>query len=458
VSQREIEIQLGHLCNNRCVFCVSGQETARGNAGVADMAPVIAELGRARERGHLKVTILGGEPTLQPGFLDVVRHAARLGFEEIVVFTNGARTARAAFVDEVRAAGEGRVTWRLSLQGATREAHERTTRKDGSWDRLLRTLAILHARGERVTVNMCVVAQNHASVAAFPALLVPFGVRQLHLDMVRPLDTGDRTEDELSAMMVPYGDLVPALTAMVRGFPEGFDVNIGNLPYCVAPHLARFIHHDGEPTLTVAVDGQGAHSAPWDKYQVKRRDKIKPATCATCALEPQCSGVFDTYRRLHGTSELRPIAPDELRAILPDATVRPRALQKAAPSVALPRIHGPAPSPPLARSIALRLARLRQRAPFGALVWRDLIVQEGGSRVEAVFEGPAGERATVWLAETAGRPAGGYRVDANGSTPPGGSLGGSQPARASLGPSAALVEGLRAIMDALRARPGPVVP
>jgi MoaA/NifB/PqqE/SkfB family radical SAM enzyme len=432
VSQKQIEIQLGHLCNNRCVFCVSGQETARGNAGVAELAPVIAALERARAEGHAKVTILGGEPTLQPGFLDVVRHAARLGFEEIVVFTNGARTARAAFVDEVRAAGGGRVTWRISLQGATREAHERATQKDGSWVRILRTLAILHARGDRVTVNMCVVGHNHASVSAFPALLLPFGVAQLHLDMVRPLDAGDRTEGELRAMMVRYSDLVPGLSAMVRGFPEGFDVNIGNLPYCVAPHLARFIHHDGEPTLTVAVDGEGAHSAPWDKYQVKRRDKIKPEPCSTCALEPRCSGVFDAYRRIHGTGELRPITPDELRAILPEQA-RDHHVTKL--------------DPPLRRSIGVRLARLRQRAPFGALVWRDVIVTEGGARAEAIFEGPAGERATVWLTETAGRPAGGYRVDAGGAgLPPGGS------------PSVALVEGLRAIMDALRARPGPVVP
>jgi len=84
--------------------------------------------------------------------------------------------------------------------------------------------------------------------------------------------------------------------------------------------------------------------------------------------------------------------------------------------------------------LRLRLLRLGQRAPFGALVWRDVTVSEGGARAEAAFEGPAGERAIVWLGETAGKPAGGYRVEAGEATP-------------------ALVEGLRAIMDALRARP-----
>ncbi len=422
--KKQIEIQLGHMCNNRCVFCVSGQQTAVGGAGVADMAPVLAELARARAQGHAKVTLLGGEPTLQPGFPDVVRRAVALGFEEIVVFTNGVRTAREGFLDEIRAIGAGKLTWRISLQGATEASHERTTLKDGSFGRILRTLSALHARGERVTVNMCVVRSNYASVSAFPALLLPFGVTQLHLDMVRPSDAGQRTEDDLRAMIPRYSDMVPALTAMVRGFPEGFDVNIGNLPYCVAPHLAPFVHHDGEATVTVTVDDEGERSTPWDKYAVKRRDKSKPESCSACALTAQCSGVFDVYRQFYGVEELVPITRERLREIDPEGRL-------------LPKVEAPAPvlTQAVARSIGIRLARLRQRAPFGALVWGDVTVSEGGGRAEIGFDGPAGERATVWLTEAAGRAAGGYRVDAGGATP-------------------ALVEGLREIMDALRVRPG----
>jgi MoaA/NifB/PqqE/SkfB family radical SAM enzyme len=424
--KKQIEIQLGHLCNNRCVFCVSGQETARGNARALDVSPVLAEITRARADGHAKLTLLGGEPTLQPGFLDVVRHAVALGFEEIVVFTNGAKTARPAFVDEILATG-GNFTWRISLQGATEEAHERTTLKDGSFSRILRTLATLRERGERITVNMCVVESNYASVPAFPALLLPFGVTQLHLDMVRPLDAGDRSEDELRAMIPRYSDMVPALTEMVRGFPEGFDVNLGNLPYCIAPHLAHVIHHDGEPTLTVAIDGDDELSRPWDKYLVKRRDKSKPESCAACVLAPRCSGVFDAYRRFHGTDELVPITREQLRVIDPEGRLLP--MEETRPA--------PPPPTPVARTIGARLARLSHAAPFGLLVWREVIVSEGGGRAEIVFDGPAGERAIVWLTETAGRAAGGYRVD------PG-------------EPTAALVEGLRGVMDALRVRPGAV--
>jgi MoaA/NifB/PqqE/SkfB family radical SAM enzyme len=316
---RQLEIQLGHMCNNRCVFCVSGQRTALREAFPVASGPVVQRLREGSAQGLRKVTLLGGEPTLQPEFLDVVRAAVDLGYEDIVVFTNGVKTARGAFVDEVLATG-GRFTWRLSFQGATALAHERTTRKLGSFRRLVETLENLRDRAQRSTVNMCVVRSNADSVAAFPALLLPYGVRQLHLDMVRPLDAGVRTEDELRAMIPRYSDLVEPLTAMVQGFEReapGFDVNIGNLPYCVAPTLAPWIHHDGESTLTVAVDQQDTLSEAWDKYQVKRRDKVKPAVCAGCVFDDRCSGVFETYAGFYGLDELTPVTLERLAALDP---------------------------------------------------------------------------------------------------------------------------------------------
>ncbi len=510
--KQQIEIQLGHMCNNRCVFCVSGQQTAEGKAGVLDVAPVIHEIEKAFAAGHRKLTLLGGEPTLQPGFLDVVRRAVALGYEEIVLFTNGAKTAREGYIDEILATG-GRFTWRISMQGATTEAHERTTLKDGSFGRIQRTMATLARKGETVTVNMCVVQSNFDSVAAFPALLLPLGVKQLHLDMVRPSDAGVRSEDALRAMVPRYTDLVPALEEMIAGFPADFDVNIGNLPYCIAPKLARWIHHDGERTLTIAVDGQNKLSQPWDKYLTKRRDKMKPATCKACVFESRCSGVFEAYRHFYGTDELQPITPEALAVIDGERRflalhLRPFIARLGTSGVGLApyagvtaaetgdaevtlTLSGPALSPlrvvlrrpgegaagfdrcslqiaslpddravalralrslcdalaktglrvvhpiaadavsAVARSVGARLARLRAAAPFGVLAWDSVEITGNGRRAEASFSGPAGERATVWLAEQDGRAVGGYRVDAGSPTPD-------------------LVTGLRAVMAALR--------
>jgi hypothetical protein len=99
---------------------------------------------------------------------------------------------------------------------------------------------------------------------------------------------------------------------MVQGFPEGFDVNIGNLPYCISPELSPWIHHDGEKTLTIAVDGEKKLSKPWDKYLVKRRDKGKPASCSSCVMDARCNGVFEKYREMYGDDEFVPISPERM--------------------------------------------------------------------------------------------------------------------------------------------------
>jgi MoaA/NifB/PqqE/SkfB family radical SAM enzyme len=399
----QVEIQLGHMCNNRCVFCVSGQKTGLGEAKPLPVEPLLERVREARAAGHAKITLLGGEPTLQPGFLDVVRECVRLGFEEIVIFTNGVRTGgHSDVIDEVIATG-GRFVWRVSIQGATKESHERTTRKPGSFDRIVRTLERLHERKQRITVNMCVVTSNFESVPEFPALLARYGVEQLHLDMMRPLDAGERSEEEMRAMLPRYGDLAAPLRAMIAGFPDGFDVNVGNLPFCIAPDLAPWIHHDGEHTETIAVDGDHSLSRPWDKYFVKRRDKAKPDTCRTCAYDARCSGIFETYDRFYGTTELVPVT-----------TLHP----------------GVDVGPPPSRIVASGLERLRRAAPFGDLQWHAEHLAPSGARADITLIGPAGERATLWIEDRAGKPTGGYRLD----TPA----------------TEALEKGLRAAVQALR--------
>ncbi|HYD49196.1 MAG TPA: hypothetical protein VEB21_12645, partial [Terriglobales bacterium] len=45
------EIQLGHLCNNRCVFCSSGQLTALKIARPVPIEPILEALDQARAAG-----------------------------------------------------------------------------------------------------------------------------------------------------------------------------------------------------------------------------------------------------------------------------------------------------------------------------------------------------------------------------------------------------------------------
>ena len=133
--------------------------------------------------------------------------------------------------------------------------------------------------------------------------------------MMGPRDGGVRTDDELRESIPRYSDMVPALEAMVAGFDTAVDVNVGNLPFCIAPQLAPWIHHDGNETFTVAIDEKDTLSAAWNKYEVKARDKVKRDACGTCAFNARCAGVYEKYTEFYGMDEFVPVSRERLLQI-----------------------------------------------------------------------------------------------------------------------------------------------
>ncbi len=319
----QVEVQLGHLCNNRCVFCVSGQLSEQRRAPQVPAEPIRKQIAEARRSGATKMTFLGGEPTMQRSFFDLLAFAVELDFQEIVIFTNGTMTPRQSFrkraLDILAGLGEDmrkRVIWRFSLQGGTQVEHDATTMNPGAWDRIVKSMDELLGTGARLTGNMCVVESNWRSIASLADLAEKYSFENIHLDMIRPRDSGDRTDAHLRSIMARYTDMAPKFAELLARCDEklglDFDLNFGNVPYCTAPDVSHRIHHDGELTVTVAADGEGGTQLGFNKYEDKRSDKHKPAACERCAFNSTCSGVFDKYREFYGDSEFQPISVDEL--------------------------------------------------------------------------------------------------------------------------------------------------
>lgn len=302
-----VEIQLGHMCNNRCVFCSSGQATEMGQALPMELAPVLQALERAKMQRARKVTFLGGEPTLQRAFLPALRRATDLGFEEIEIFTNGVKAARLSFVDEVAAIGP--FSWRFSIQGGNREAHDDAVVKPGAFLRICRAMDNVREHGHRITANACINELSYRSLPDYVSLVKRYGIEQLHIDVVRPSSAGQRTDAYLGEVMPRHVDMAPYFDEMLTAFEAWdptFDVNVGNFPYCLLPKWSHRIHHGGMETLTLAADLENDLTEK-DKYEAQHSDKLHGPRCRACAFERQCSGVFDAYVRIHGTDELRPV-------------------------------------------------------------------------------------------------------------------------------------------------------
>lgn len=315
-SVDQVEIQLGHLCNNRCVFCASGLITSLALVGQEDSSKALAHLEDARRRGARKVTFLGGEPTLQRDFPALLQRARELGYQEIVVFTNGVRVQQREYFEALVAGGP--LTFRISIQGGDQPTHDRVVGREGAFQRILDGMELMRAQRQNITVNACLNVLSYASVRGYASLARTYGVTQVHLDQVSPHEIGNRPPGYLGTILVRYSEQAPHLADMLARFERelgaDYDVNLGNLPFCVLPDWAHRIHHAGQATLVIQANLDGPYHEGHDKYERKTAGREKTPDCARCAFDPVCTGVFDAYLERFGAAELQPIPRERLLA------------------------------------------------------------------------------------------------------------------------------------------------
>lgn len=166
-------------CNLRCIGCWS---TAGGAARELDLATLDGVVAQAKRHGCRTIGLLGGEPLLHAGLLDLM---GRHGDCYFVLFTNG------TLVDRGLAAALGRlgnVTPLVSIEGG---AAESDVRRGGSgvFERTLEGLRCFSEAGLVTGVASSLCRSNVGELASesFVDALITRGVHYLWLYLYRPV-------------------------------------------------------------------------------------------------------------------------------------------------------------------------------------------------------------------------------------------------------------------------------
>jgi len=160
-------MDLTNRCNYHCPVCFADALPAK-DTYYLDLPTVRRMLQALLDHGSLpcrQVQFSGGEPTLHPQFLDIVRMARDMGFTHIQAATNGSRFENQAFVQQAEAAG----LQTLYLQF------------DGMDDRVYLTL-----RG-RPLVQAKVRAVENVAATSIRIVLVPTIVPGVNVDQIAPI-------------------------------------------------------------------------------------------------------------------------------------------------------------------------------------------------------------------------------------------------------------------------------
>ena len=254
MSERRIFTLLVEMrCNSFCVFCGSreiDEALVRNRRRLGLATPVgafaskaerytlvtaTAALARARADGYTEVSFQGGEPTIFPEIVPLIRAAAALSFEFVGLVTNGRRLADAGFARAVMAAGLDGLTF--SLLGPDAETHDALAAAPGSFDELVRGIdncvALLgEAPGPRLSATLVTSARTIDRLGDELTLLAEHGVRTAGVHLLKFDELAREPKVEAALRFDPAR--LPAALAAARATAArvGIRLNLAELPLC----------------------------------------------------------------------------------------------------------------------------------------------------------------------------------------------------------------------------------
>jgi radical SAM protein with 4Fe4S-binding SPASM domain len=150
------------------------------------LSQIVSTLQTWRRMGGSKLTILGGEPTLHPNYVDAVHFARKLGYEHVITTTNAQVPALKKFR---RLEPDDFAYVQVSLDGGSPETHD-AIRGDGTFEQTRITTKELTGRGFDTRIICTVNKANEGDALQLLGLADELGVSLVKFHVFSTIGTG----------------------------------------------------------------------------------------------------------------------------------------------------------------------------------------------------------------------------------------------------------------------------
>ena len=277
----KVIINITYRCNNHCVFCAVGNR-------IQEDLPfdyVSGVLKRYIKAGVRQLDIDGGEPTLHPELIDIIRYAVSLGYNPISITTNARRLSYPGFARKLLSSGINNLL--VSIHGHTAEIHEKNTLATGGFEETMAGLhnAISLNPGDvDVGVNTTLSVHNFLHLDELTRTLHELGVQRLNIQFLTPFGRA-------AAEVVPDPeDAAEVVRGVISRWSDRITFQVINLPYCYLEGLEQFVAPDlGKLSRNMVF----VTKEEVNLYKYLADTRVLDEGCSSCLYRVACDGKYD---------------------------------------------------------------------------------------------------------------------------------------------------------------------
>jgi len=278
---QKLIMNVTYVCNNHCTFCAVGTRTQ------VDGHPTRQRehLDKYRRHGVHMVDFDGGEPTLNPELISLIRYARHVGYDRINVTTNGRMCTYPEFATKL--VRSGLTTLLFSVHGADERSHGREVGVPEAFEQTtsgIRNCVAAKPDGVELGMNITLTKHNYQLLPKVAELALSLELPWLNIQFLTPFGraTNRHAPDTQAAADVAM--------RVIDDYQDRMKLQLINLPFCFVPGYESFLAGDLNKLQRhmVFVNNETVNLA---EYLAERRSY--QAKCGPCPHRCFCGGFFD---------------------------------------------------------------------------------------------------------------------------------------------------------------------
>ncbi|MCX4243626.1 radical SAM protein [Paraliomyxa miuraensis] len=284
LAPHKLIMNVTYVCNNHCTFCAVGTRTQIQGHPTRQREHLV----KWRRRGVRMVDFDGGEPTLNPELVPLIRVARSLGYDRVNVTTNGRRCYYEEYAKEL--VRSGLTTLLFSVHGPDARTHAQQVGVAEAFEQTVRGIehCVRHApEAVELGMNVTLTKGNYRKLGALVELGLQLGLPWLNIQFLTPFGRATR-------MVAPdTEDAARVAIEVIDEYRDRVKFQVINLPFCFMPNHTELLQGD-LAKLSRQMVFVNNETVNLGEYLAARRTR-KPQ-CASCPHACFCGGFYELDR------------------------------------------------------------------------------------------------------------------------------------------------------------------